>query len=194
MILIRNGDCTDRVMGHVHCIQNSDTLLPNDTVHFAPLRYQPNAFSTQQLQRRIKTDHVIHIFQLYNFLYQKELFFLSVINDIFGILDISNQLRIVSRLFNSISCCSGAVWVLAALIIALCRAPEPPYHRGSLVSATQPNHPNSAHVLVERPKTFLCFSDMYVSEYTVQGRHNKAYFSQLNRILVVNGLSEVNLY
>lgn len=164
MILIRNGDCTDRVMGHVHCIQNSDTLLPNDTVHFAPLRYQPNAFSTQQLQRRIKTDHVIHIFQLYNFLYQKELFFLSVINDIFGILDISNQLRIVSRLFNSISCCSGAVWVLAALIIALCRAPEPPYHRQGKPGFSHTARSDSAQVPVETQRTFICFSDMHVSE------------------------------
>lgn len=67
------------------------------------------------------------------------------------VFDISNQLQIVSRWFNLIWCCSGAILGCAALIKELCRV----RHRGGLLSLLQPNQSGSAEALSEhRPFLF----------------------------------------
>lgn len=96
-----------------------------------------------QIKLNIKRNHLIHILK-------KEISYklLMVLPLLF---DISNQLQIVSRWFNSISCCSGAILGCTALIKELCGVK----HRGGLLSLLQPNQSDCAEPPSEHTGPFL---------------------------------------
>lgn len=113
------------------------------------MHYGPN-------KHNIKRNHLIHIFE-------KSYKLLMVLAHVF---DISNQLQIVSRWFNLISCCSGAILGCTALIKELCGVK----HRGGLLSLLQPNQSDSAEppLWTHKPFLFSCYLGISVRVYDTQ--------------------------